>query len=489
MLRNLLVHASRYSLAGLAGTLAGLISFPILTRMLSVSDYGLLTLVMTTITFIAAFGKCGLQFSIVRYYSDIKDKEGTGRWDLKTYYSTIVTSMVGTGLIITILWMLIVYFLPDTTWGEPKLRNLFLLTGVVIFFHVILSMLTGFLQAKQQSGWLSLFTVSECYGILLAVVITLYFITRSLEGVFIARVLVHVTLVSILAFYAMRNIQLSPHSFSPKMTKEMLAYGLPLLGNELVFVIFSLGDRYIINWKMGSESLGVYAAGYALCGYIKIMMVDSLFQAIRPMYFQIWADKGVAATKNFIEKSLYFYLIMCFPVIAGVAVVGPDLIILITGGKYIESGVVIPYVIAGQMIYGTHSMLGAGIFIKKSSALMWITFSAALVNVVLNIVFIPLYGIEGAAIATLLSYLLMIILETFYSRKLLIIDFPFLAATKFIGLSILMYFVLDSIEIEGFLIEIVVKIIVGIVLYGGLLLITDERARKVLQERLQSSGV
>ncbi|MFK8066701.1 MAG: lipopolysaccharide biosynthesis protein [Gammaproteobacteria bacterium] len=477
---------SRYSIAGLAGTLAGLISFPILTRMLSVSDYGLLTLIITTITFIAAFGKCGLQFSIVRYYSDIKDKVGAGRWDRSTYYSSIVFSMMGIGLFVTIIWMLVVYFLPDTTWGEPKLRYLFLLTGIVILSSVTLSMLTGFLQARQQSGWLSLFKVSECYGVLIAVVITLYFITRSLEGVFIARILVHVTLVSILAFYVLRNIQLSPHSFSPKMTREMLTYGMPLLGNELVFVIFSLGDRYIINWKMGSESLGIYAAGYALCEYIKIMMVDSLFQAIRPMYFQIWAEKGVAATKNFIENSLYFYLIICFPVIAGAAVVGPDLLTFITGGKYTESGVVIPYIIAGQMIYGTHSMLGAGIFIKKSSALMWITFSAALVNVLLNIVFIPVYGIEGAAMATLISYLLMTVSETLYSRQLLVIDFPFLAALKFIIISILMYFVLDQIEIDGLLLnEIMIKIIVGGLLYGSLLLITDHKARSLVMERLK----
>ncbi len=482
MIRNLAVHVSRYSLAGLAGTFAGLISFPILTRMLSVSDYGLLSLVITTIYFIAAFGKSGLQFSIVRYYSDAKT--GKGKWDLSTYYSTIVYGMLGIGFTVMLLWALVVYVLPGTIWGEPKLKHLLLLTAILVFAEVSLSMLTGFMQARQQSGWLSIFRVVERYGILLTIVFTLYFISRSLESVFIARMIAQISVISILAYYVMRKVQLSRNSFSPEMMKTMLLYGVPLLGNELVYIILSLGDRYVINWLSGSESLGIYAAAYNLCEYVKFMMVDSVFQAIRPMYFKLWAEEGADATKVFVEKSLYFYLMLCFPIIAGVAVLGPDLLTLITSGKYSEGAIVIPYVIAGLMIYGMHSMLGAGIFIKKSSAMMWITLSAAILNIALNILLIPQFGIEGAAQATLISYVFMTLIETFFARKYLIVSFPFLAALKFILLSLVMYYVLDQIEMDSMLVTMAIQVIVGGVLYGLLLFITDKKARNIVMERL-----
>ena len=484
MLRNLLVHVSRYSLAGLAGTLSGLISFPILTRMLSVSDYGLLSLIITTIYFIAAFGKAGLQFSIVRYYSDAES--GRGLWNLSTYYSTIMTGMLGIGSSIMILWALIVFLLPETVWGdEPRLKYLFLLTAVLVLVEVCLSMFTGFLQARQHSGRLSIFRVVERYSILAVIVFTLYFISQTLEGVFIARIFAQISVISVLAYYVMRKIQLSRHDVSPGMMKDMMLYGVPLLGNELVFIILSLGDRYIIQWKMGSEPLGVYAAGYNLCEYVKIMMVVSLFQAIRPMYFKLWAEEGKEATKKFIEKSLYFYLMVCFPIIAGVAVVGPTLLTTITSRKYSEGASVIPYIIAGLMIYGSHAMLGAGIFIKKSSALLWITLSAAVLNIILNFILIPHFGIEGAAQATLISYIFMTIIEALYGRKLLPITFPFMAASKFILLSLLMYFALKQIVVGGPVMTMMAQIVCGGVLYSSLLLLTDSKTRTILLDRFK----
>lgn len=481
MLRNLLVHVSRYSLAGLAGTLAGLISFPILTRMLSVSDYGLLSLVITTIYFIAAFGKSGLQFSILRYYSDAESDKG--KWDISTYYSTIIIGMLGIGFITMLLWALFVYVIPETFWGEPKLRHLLLLTSILVLAEVSVSMLSGFLQARQQSGWLSIFRVVERYGILLATVLTLYFVSRSLDGVFIARMIAQISAISILAYYVMRQVQMSRKSFSPVLMKDMLLYGVPLLGNELVYIILSLGDRYIINWLIGAEYLGIYAAAYNLCEYVKLMMVDSVFQAIRPMYFKLWAEEGADATRAFVEKTLYFYLMLCFPIIAGVAVIGPDLLTLITSGKYSEGASVIPYVIGGLMIYGAHSMLGAGIFINKSSAMMWITLSAAILNMLLNVLLIPRFGIEGAAQATLVSYVFMTTIEAIYARRYLVVSFPFMAALKFIVLSLIMYLALNQIVFGGPLLTMLVQIIVGGILYTILLLSTDIKARNIVLER------
>ncbi len=482
MLKNLLVHVSRYSLAGLMGSFAGLVSFPILTRMLSVSDYGLLSLIITTITFVTAFGKSGLQFSIVRYYSDAES--GKGQWSLSNYYSTIVFGMLGIGSVVMLLWALLVYILPETIWAEPKLKLLFLLTAILVLAEVSMSMLSGFLQAMQKSGWLSIFSVVERYGVLLITVITLFWISRSLEAVVVARMVAQITAISFLAYYVLSKVRLRRKNVSPEMLKAMLIYGVPLLGSELAFIILSLGDRYIIQWKIGSEPLGIYAAAYNLCEYVQIMLVVAMFQAIRPMYFKLWTEEGEKATTDFIEKSLYFYLMICFPVIAGVAVVGPALLSLLTAGKYSEGAAVIPYVIGGLMIHGAHPMLGAGIFIKKSTALIWVTVAGAIANVVLNLLLIPHFGIEGAAMATLLSYIFMLFVETLYGRKLLPIKFPFLASLKFMALSLIMYFVLDQISLGGELATMIVQVLTGGILYPAMLLAADKKSRDLVLKRI-----
>jgi O-antigen/teichoic acid export membrane protein len=77
-LRRLFVQVSHYSVASLLTTVAGLISFPILTRIFSVDDYGRMNLISATLTVAVALGKTGIQHSIVRYRSEIR--EGKGRF-------------------------------------------------------------------------------------------------------------------------------------------------------------------------------------------------------------------------------------------------------------------------------------------------------------------------------------------------------------------------------------------------------------------------
>lgn len=482
MLKKLVLHASRYSLAGLAGTFAGLISFPILTRMLSVSDYGLMSLIITTIYFVAAFAKGGLQFSIVRYYADALG--GKGQWDLANFYSTIIFGMLGSGIIAMTLWILGIN-LSESFLGESKLKSMLLLTAILVLVEVCISMLSGFMQARQESGWWSIYRVCERYSILAATVLTLYFISKSLEGVMIARIITQITVISILGYFVLRKATFPPNKFSPPMLKEMVFYGFPLLGNELVSIILGLGDRYIIQWQVGSEPLGAYAAGYNLCEYVRMMIVMALFQAIRPMYFKLWADEGKEATQSFIQKSLYFYLMLSFPIIAGVSAIAPDLLILLTSGKYSEGAVVIPFIIAGLMIYGMHSMLGAGLLIHKSSTLFWLTLLSAIINMILNVIFIPYYGIGGAAVATLISYIILTSLEAYFGRKLLPIRFPFIAAVKFIFLSVIMYVVLLQIELPNPIAKMAVQVFSGGVIYCLLVLAADKKARSALFQRFK----
>lgn len=482
MIKNLVKHASRYSLAGLAGTFAGLISFPILTRMLPVADYGLMSLVITTIFFVSAFGKAGIQFSIVRYYSDAEgEKNG---WDLRTYYATIVYGMLITGVVIMVLWLCFVSVTPVAIWESPKLQTMLQLTAILVLAEVIVSMLSGILQARQQSGWLSIYRVVDRYFVLLATIVTLFYLSRSLEGVFYARIFAQLSMVAILAWLVLRHAPLNPSQFSPRYLKDMLFYGFPLLGNELVAIILGLGDRYIIQWMSGPESLGAYSAAYNLCEYVRMMLVIALFQAIRPMYFKIWSDEGPEATKAFVERSLYFYLIICFPVIAGVSAVAPELLTLLTTGDYVEGAVVIPSVIAGLMLYGVHVMVGAGIFIEKSSILMWLTLIAAVLNMILNYLLIPPLGILGAGIATMISYVVLTSLEAYYGRKVLKIDFPVLAAVKFAVLAAIMYACLTMIHHEQLALSILMKVIAGGVIYVTLVLLSDPQARQIIRKRV-----
>src|SRR5690242_17842047 len=94
-LKKLAVQTSHYGVTSAMTMLAGLVSFPLLTRVFSVADYGVMNLVAATVTISVALGKLGVQHSILRYWSEIT--AGKSRYTMPQLISTTFLGMVATG--------------------------------------------------------------------------------------------------------------------------------------------------------------------------------------------------------------------------------------------------------------------------------------------------------------------------------------------------------------------------------------------------------
>lgn len=480
-LKKLLVHVSTYSIGSLLVTLAGFISFPILTRLLSQGDYGLLSLVGVTLTLLVAIGKLGLQNPIIRFYSDAEsDRDG---WNLKKYYSTIIFGMAIIGLLITFIWLIIVYFAPVSLWTDKQLRFVFMVTSLLVLIRILDSAFSNIFRAQQKSRLLSTYRVYRRYATLILVVITIFYISNSLLGLYLATIIVELLSVFILGYLLLKNKKLSLKSFSPFLLKQMLIFGIPLVGHELAWVLHNTGDRYLIQWIMGAESLGAYAAAYNLSDYVRIIVIMSLYQALPPIYLKIWANEGEQATREFIERSLHFYMMVALPVIAGISVVGPTLLNILATEKFSAGAVIIPYVIAGMVINGSAVMFGAGLYIhKQTKILMVLMLISAIFNIILNLFLIPRFGIEGAAIATLISYTCFAISNKIVSSRKFHITIPWLTVLKFSFVSILMYFLLLQVEIYNPIVTLLLQVVIGIAFYSLMAIVFDETARKMVRK-------
>ncbi|MFV1982146.1 MAG: lipopolysaccharide biosynthesis protein [Thiohalomonadales bacterium] len=480
-LKKLLIHVSNYSIGSLLVTLAGFISFPILTRLLSQADYGLLSLIGVTLTLLVAIGKLGLQNPIIRFYSDAEsNRDG---WNLEKYYTTIILGMLVIGLVIMFLWLVIVYFIPANFWNDEKLRSLFMVTALLVLIRVMDSAFSNIFRARQKSRLLSTYRVIRRYASLVLVVVTLFYISNTLAGLYIATIIVELVSVIILGYLLLKNRTLKLKLFSPELLKAMLIFGIPLVGHELAWVLHNTGDRYLIQWMMGAESLGAYAAAYNLSDYVRIIVIMSLYQALPPIYLKIWSEEGEEPTRQFIEKSLHFYIMVALPVLAGISVVGPTLLTILATEKFSAGAVIIPYVIAGMVINGSAVMFGAGLYIhKQTKILMLLMLISAIFNIILNIILIPRFGLEGAAIATLISYTGFAISNKIVSSRKFHISIPWLTVFKFSLVSVLMYFMLIQINVVNSIVTLFVQICAGIVFYVVLAVMLDKTAKKIAQD-------
>jgi len=478
MLAKMIGHFSRYSGASLLLTVASLISFPILTRVFTVEQYGLLSYVGLVLTLLVGIAKLGMQHAAVRFRSEV---ETAGQGAVDQYVSTVVFGMVLTGVSVTMLWALISQVLPDAVWNHPLMKPLLLMTSVLVALRCIESAFINLLKADEKSGQLALFTVVRRYVELGVILITLFFISRSLVGFYAATIAVQAVGLAVLVVWYCRSNRVAPTAFSGGLLRKMLAFSIPMIGFELASVVLSLGDRYVIQSELGAGDLGVYSAAYNLSDYIKIVLVTSVASAVMPVYLRLFEQEGEAATREFLQKVLHFYLLVAVPVVLGLMVVAEPLVEWVASSKYADGARVIPWVMAGMLLEGLLPVIGAALYIqKRSKVILRVVVIAAVVNIAANLWLVPVYGIDGAAWATFCSYALMLLLALSASRGGLSLSVPWQALALFVGSAALMAWLISLLHFDSVIFTLAVRVPLGVVIYAALVLLLDRQSRELM---------
>ncbi len=477
MLRSLVVHLSRYSSANFLLMIAGLASFPFLTRMLTLEEYGYLSLIGATLTVSVGLGKSGLQHSAVRFYAESKN-------DWAHHISFINTTLLGIavlGVIVSFCLYFFGFFIYSDFWNQPILSSTLFSVAALVFIRVLDSGLINIFRAEESSGFVSIYQVLKRYLTLGTVVLFFLFYYSTLSSFYTIHLVIELTLVIFLLYKLLIKYRLSIKFFNFDMFKSMMLYGLPMLGYELFGTVLNLGDRYILQFLKGAESVGIYSASYNLCEYAQNVIVAAISSAILPMYLRIWVEDGAEKTKEFLEQSLHVFIILGFPIIAGLSAVGVELITLLASDLYLPGVKIIPYIIASMVFQGGAIIFAAGLYISKQSAsLMKMMFFTALLNIALNFLLIPHFNIEGAAIATLISFVGMGIFSYFYAAKIIRIAIPVVLCLKIGLISLLMYLVISNIQLDGILLTLLTKLAVGVLIYIALVLFFDSKSRLLL---------
>jgi len=482
--RKLFAQTSHYSIASLFTLIGGVITFPLLTRVLSVRDYGIMSLIGPTVSLSVALGKTGLQHAIVRYYTEIA--AGKSRYSLPQLYSTTLLGMGASALVVMLGLVLGARVVPLRWIEDGMVRGLLTIVSLLVVVQVIDSTFTNLLQGAQRSTTLMKYQIAKKYLSLACLFVGILLISRSLWAFYSATVFAEAIALALFAWVLFReNDQARPRveRFSRPLYGELLRYGLPMtFGYELAGVILNVGDRYVIKAHMGEEQVGLYSAAYNLCQYVQSVFITSLGTAITPMYMKMYDEEGAEKTARFASESLSNYFLLAAPVIAGVASVGPELLPSLASERYAAAGGVFPWVIAGMVIDTGATIVGAGLFIhRKASIMMLAVAGSAVANVLACLLLVPRFGIIGAAASTLIGYGVLYLAFAAGARRYLHVPFPWATLARAGVAALAMYAVLHFILPGHRFVTVAVRGVTGLLIYGALIAAIDATGRDFIK--------
>jgi O-antigen/teichoic acid export membrane protein len=419
-----------YGIMTVTGRFLTFLLVPFYTNILEPGEYGIVAYLFSLIAFLTIFFSYGMESSYFKYAST--GEIGTGKQNFSTpFFSLLVSSVLFSSLIS--------FFSSDLSslagFGASGNRLIMMAAWILCFDTVALVPFAA-LRLQHRPG---LFATVKLINIVINVTLNILFLAvlgYGVEGVFLAGLIASGVTAAILMPLSWKS--LAP-TFSFELWKQLLKFGIPYVPAGVASVALQVIDRPIMRILTDDATVGIYQANYRL-GIVIMLMVTTFDYAYRPFFLNTAREPD--AKDLYARVATYFYSIMAFVWIA-VTVFIHDIVRVPIGDNYLIHPdywgglAIVPVVMLAYIFTGWVTLLMPGIFIeKKTQYLPLITGVAAATNLISNIVLIPVYGIMGAALATLASYIVYAALMywvsqkfypiTFELKRLLIVSFIFI---------------------------------------------------------------
>lgn len=477
-LRTFLVHYGHFVTGQALNMLLGLMSFPILTRILSPEDYGILGLVTSTMMVMMAFAKAGLSDGIVRFYREYSDTQA--RKDV--FSSSIIVRGFVLASIVVVLYVALFPLAIGHLGISRHYLNAFLMIGVVLLVRPQIGIVLNVMRATGKTVAYAVYNFSQKLASIVLSLVLFVYVIPHVWGYFLGIAMVDVVGFVVLLRWFLRHYQVSLGSVSGELTMRLVKFGAPLLVTEMAYLLLTYVDRYMIIGYHDEGALGLYSVGYNLASYVGELLMFSLANAVIPIYVRVYQDEGRERTEEFLSRCLYYWFVAAIPIFFGYLAISHELFITLASEKYAQAATFSPVILAASLFLGVNYILNAGLYIAKRSLVLLSVMGATLViNVAANMVLLPRFGIEGAATAKLIAAVGSTALTVALSFRYLKVSLPVGTIIYYVALSAAMYLVLEQVHASTTWVRLLEKIAVGAaVIVTGVLLRERELSAKLL---------
>jgi O-antigen/teichoic acid export membrane protein len=444
--------------------LFALISFPILTRVLTKEQYGVLGLVTTTLLFAGAVAKAGLSDGVVRFY-----REYSGvREKLETFSSTVLVRGVALSAVVSLLYLIFLLLIGRYLRIKEGYIVCFLIMTFCLFLRPLNIIVTYFLRVNDKTVFMNALSLMERICSVGLSLFLLLFVVKAFYGYFIGLVISEVVISAVLFYWFFSHFSVDPSKVSKELNLKLIKFGAPLLLTELSFLVMSYADRYLVVAYLGGEALGLYSVGYNLAMYIGNIVTFSLSYAIVPIYVEIYGAEGREKTEAFLERSFRYLLMVIIPMWIGYVAISKDLFVILASEKYALAARFSPLILLAYFFLAANTILNAGLYLKKKTFVLFIiSFSAIVLNLSMNLILLRRFGVASAAVATAISNMVLTLLTVWASRRFITVRIDLKTFFYYLAVSVVMYLVVREVETSWAWLNLVLKLLIGTLIVGA----------------------
>ena len=384
-----------------------LMTFPYVSRVLQVEANGIVAYVSSIVSYFMMVASLGIPTYGIRAAAKVRDD--------KQKLSTLVQELLIINLILVLAVLAAFFTMIFTVPSMYIYKELFFMNAVGIFLNVI--GVGWFFQAIEQYDYI---TIRSIFFRLLSVIMIFLLIHSPKDYILYGGISIFSSVGSnILNFKRLFKYI----SFKKTETYHFIPHIKPILilfAQTLVVSIYTNLDTIMLGNISGTYEVGLYTAATKLKG-ILLSVVTSLGNVLLPRMSYYVNNKMEKQFLEIMAKALNFTLFLSVPLSIFFVLVSKESILILAGERYLGAVVGMQLLTIAVIPNALTGVLGIQVLtpLEKEKYVLFSVIAGAIIDFVLNLLFIPLFGATGAAFATMIAEFIVLVVQIIYTKNLL----------------------------------------------------------------------
>lgn len=378
---------------------------PLYTYVLSTAEYGIIDLLNTTVQLLLPILTINIQDSVLRFSLD----ENYKKEDILKASSKII-------VVSNLILLFILVLLKSTDIIQLDYCYL-----AFLFMSFLLGSIQNtvmmYLKAEDNTKVIAIAGIIHTFLSCIINIILLIIFKMGIYGYMMATIFG--LLLSVIYMLIRGKIikSLKIGNYNNFLFKEMITYSIPLIANGIAWWVNNASDRYILTYFCGAALNGIYSVSYK---------IPSILSMIQTVFYNAWSVSAITEfdkddRDGFIGNIFTFYTITSILACSLVMIFNIPIAKIIYSKDFFVAWKYVPLLLVATIFNGLGLFVGC-IFtaVKKTKDISTSTILGAFINTCLNFILIPIIGVIGAAIATLIGYLVVFIVRLIKLRKIIV---------------------------------------------------------------------
>lgn len=406
-LRQVGRHVLIYGLGIVLSRAIGFVMLPVYTRYLTPADYGVMELVQMTLDVISIAAGAQLALGMFRYYHKAEDPA-----EKRAVVSTALIALAVSYALVGAGTFLFSRELSLLVFGVADHTGLLRIASVNIACQSLMVVPLAYARLRDRSV---LFVTANGLKLILSLGFNLLFLVQmgmGTRGIFLSSLIANICVGLWLASTVLREVGLR---FSRAATRDLLRYGVPLIGMHLAAFIMTFGDRYFLQASGNATIVGLYTLAYTF-GFMLAMIGYMPFETVwEPKRFEF----AKLPNRDDIYARAFIYLnLSLISAAVGISLFVGDVLRIMAAPAFHSAANIVPIILIAYVLQGWSGMQNIGILMKERTELITLASWAGAGTALLSYwLLIPHFLGWGAAIGTVLSFAVKHVLIYIFSQR------------------------------------------------------------------------